>query len=73
MNVIGIDVSKAKLDCAWLGENNKLKVKMFPNALADRADLVEWPVKNTGFEGQWPAFCHGSDWRLSRTTSHLPL
>ncbi|MEQ1740647.1 MAG: IS110 family transposase [Methyloglobulus sp.] len=49
MNVIGIDVSKAKLDCAWLGENNKLKVRTFPNALAGWADLVEWPVKNTGF------------------------
>jgi hypothetical protein len=45
MNVIGIDVSKAKLDCAWLGENNKLKVKVFPNALAG---LVEWSLKNTG-------------------------
>ena len=49
MNVIGIDVSKAKLDCAWLGENNKLKAKTFPNALAGWTDLVEWSVKNTGF------------------------
>jgi transposase len=48
MNVIGIDVSKAKLDCAWLGENNKLKVKVFPNALAGWAGLVEWSLKNTG-------------------------
>lgn len=48
MNVIGIDVSKAKLDCAWLDENNKLKVKVFPNALAGWAGLVEWSLKNTG-------------------------
>jgi len=48
MNVIGIDVSKAKLDCAWLDENNKLKVKVFPNALAGWAGLIEWSLKNTG-------------------------
>lgn len=48
MNVIGIDVSKAKLDCAWLDENNKLKAKVFPNALAGWAGLVEWSLKNTG-------------------------
>ena len=48
MNVIGIDVGKAKLDCAWLDENNKLKAKVFPNALADWSGLVEWSLKNTG-------------------------
>jgi transposase len=48
MNVIGIDVSKAKLDCAWLGESNKLKTKVFPNALAGWAGLAEWSLKNTG-------------------------
>lgn len=48
MNVIGIDVSKAKLDCAWLGGNNKLKVKVFPNVLAGWVALVEWALKNTG-------------------------
>jgi transposase len=48
MNVIGIDVSKLKLDCAWLGENNKLKTKVFPNSPVGCADLVEWSVKNTG-------------------------
>jgi transposase len=48
MNVIGIDVSKAKLDCAWLDENNKLKAKVFPNALAGWAGLIEWSLKSTG-------------------------
>ncbi len=48
MNVIGIDASKAKLDCAWLGENNKLKAKVFPNASAGWTGLVEWSLKNTG-------------------------
>jgi len=48
MNVIGIDVSKAKLDCAWLGENNKLKTKVFPNSPAGWSELIEWSLKNTG-------------------------
>jgi transposase len=48
MNVIGIDVSKGKLDCAWLNENNKLKVKVFPNSPTGWLDLVGWSIKNTG-------------------------
>jgi transposase len=48
MNVIGIDVSKGKLDCAWLGENNKLKTKVFPNSPAGWSELIEWSLKNTG-------------------------
>ncbi|MDD5277884.1 MAG: IS110 family transposase [Methylovulum sp.] len=48
MSVIGIDVSKLKLDCAWLNENNKLKVKVFPNSPMGWPDLVEWSIKNTG-------------------------
>jgi transposase len=48
MNVIGIDVSKAKLDCAWLNEGNKVKAKVFPNGLAGWSGLVEWAAKNTG-------------------------
>jgi transposase len=48
MNVIGIDISKAKLDCAQLDENNKLKVKVFPNSPVGWAGLVEWSLKNTG-------------------------
>jgi hypothetical protein len=31
MNTIGIDVSKEKLDCAWLKEQDKVKIKVFAN------------------------------------------
>lgn len=48
MKVIGIDVSKAKLDCARFDESNKLKVKVFPNSPVGWACLVEWSLKNTG-------------------------
>lgn len=48
MNVIGIDVSKLKLDCAWHNENNKLKTKVFANAPAGWLELVVWSAKNTG-------------------------
>ena len=48
MNVIGIDVSKAKLDCAWLREGNKLKAKTFPNVVVGWKELLEWPLNNTG-------------------------
>ena len=48
MNVIGIDVSKLKLDCAWLNEHNKVKAKVFPNDLAGWSGLIEWSAKNTG-------------------------
>jgi len=41
MNIIGIDVSKAKLDCAWLGEAGKLKAKTFSNAIAGWKGLIE--------------------------------
>ena len=47
MNTIGIDVSKEKLDCAWLREENKLKSKVFPNTLAGWNALIEWSLKNT--------------------------
>ena len=47
MNTIGIDVSKAKLDCAWLREENKLTSKVFPNTLAGWNALIEWSLKNT--------------------------
>lgn len=48
MNVIGIDVSKLKLDCARLDENSKLKVKVFQNSPMGWPDLVEWSTENTG-------------------------
>ncbi len=48
MNVIGIDVSKHKLDCAWLNETNKVKAKVFANSPMGWAGLVEWSLTNTG-------------------------
>ena len=48
MNTIGIDVSKAKLDCAWLKEDDKLKTKVVTNATEGWKELVEWSLKNTG-------------------------
>jgi hydrogenase expression/formation protein HypD len=35
MNTIGIDVSKAKLDCAWLKEEDKVKTKAVTNKPVD--------------------------------------
>lgn len=50
MNIIGIDVSKTKLDCAWLREEDKLKFKAFANTGAGWQELVGWSLKNTGLE-----------------------
>jgi len=50
MNVIGIDISKAKLDCACFIGENKLKFKVFPNTTKGEHDLVEWALKNTHLE-----------------------
>jgi transposase len=47
MNTIGIDISKAKIDCAWLRESGKLKFKVFPNTKAGCIELIEWSLKNT--------------------------
>lgn len=47
MNVIGIDISKAKLDCAWLRENNKVKSKVFSNQIEEWKALISWAEKNT--------------------------
>jgi len=40
MNTIGIDISKAKIDCAWLRESGKLKFKVFPNTKAGCKERV---------------------------------
>jgi transposase len=50
MNIIGIDVSKAKLDCAWLKEDNKVKTKIFTNQLEGWKELVSWAKTHTGSE-----------------------
>jgi transposase len=48
MNTIGIDVSKEKLDCAWLKEQDKVKTKVFANKRSGWQDLLDWSLKNTG-------------------------
>lgn len=44
MHYVGIDVSKAKLDCCWLRDEEKLKVKtkVFGNTHADHEGVAHW-------------------------------
>ncbi|MCU7867391.1 MAG: IS110 family transposase [Candidatus Thiodiazotropha sp. (ex. Lucinoma kazani)] len=48
--IIGIDVSKNKLDCLWLRqiEPRKVKTKVFPNMSAGHQQLLDWAQKQTG-------------------------
>ncbi len=50
MAIIGIDVSKVKLDCLWLRDSVSLKVKsrVFPNTPAGYQALLAWMEKHTG-------------------------
>lgn len=50
MTLIGIDVSKLKLDCAWFKdvEAGKLKNKVFSNTPKDHRGLMDWARKQTG-------------------------
>lgn len=52
MNIIGIDVSKAKLDCAWFKDPacGKVKNKVFMNTPKDYSLLVAWAMKHCGAE-----------------------
>ncbi len=52
--VVGIDVSKAKLDIALLNKG-KVKNKVFPNTPAGHADLLTWLVKAEVVLGQTDA------------------
>lgn len=47
MNIIGIDISKAKLDCAWINDtaSGKVKNKVFLNTLKDYQSLMDWAAK----------------------------
>ena len=48
--VIGIDVSKNKLDCLWLRDvdSRKVKAKVFANTPEAHQQLMAWFEKNTG-------------------------
>jgi transposase len=48
MKTIGIDVSKEKLDCAWLREQDKVKTKVVTNKPVGWQDLLDWSLNNTG-------------------------
>ena len=50
MEILGIDVSKAKLDCVWLRDtvNLKVKGKVFANSAAGHEALLAWALKQTG-------------------------
>lgn len=53
MAIIGIDVSKAKLDCLWLRDPVTLKVKskVFANTPAGHQALLAWVEKHSGEGG----------------------
>ena len=50
MEILGIDVSKAKLDCVWLRDpvNLKVKSKVFANTAAGHEALLAWARKQAG-------------------------
>jgi len=50
MKVIGIDVSKAKLDCVWIRDlaGMKVKSKVQANTPAGHQALIDWAMKQTG-------------------------
>lgn len=50
MEILGIDVSKAKLDCVWLRDPVSLKVKgkVFANTAVGHKALLAWALKQTG-------------------------
>lgn len=50
MTIIGIDVSKAKLDCAWIRDlaAMKIKTKVHKNTPAGYDTLLTWAMQHTG-------------------------
>lgn len=50
--VVGIDVSKNKLDCLWLvqGQKQKVKTKVHSNTPSGHKQLLSWAQKHTGKE-----------------------
>lgn len=49
MHNVGIDISKVKVDCCWLREpdKNKIKTKVFKNTLDDHNALANWLLTQT--------------------------
>ncbi len=50
LKIIGVDVSKAKLDCMWLRDkaSGKVKSKAFKNSPAGHKEFLEWIGANLG-------------------------
>lgn len=48
MNVIGVDVSKAKLDCAWFSATQKIKTKSVSNQPEGWQQLMDWARQKNG-------------------------
>lgn len=50
MTIIGIDVSKAKLDCLWIRDLPAMKVKskVLANTTSGHKSLMDWATKQTG-------------------------
>jgi transposase len=49
MTTIGIDVSKAKIDCLWLKDavTHKRKTKVFKNTPEEHQALLDWAIEHT--------------------------
>jgi transposase len=47
MSIIGIDISKAKLDCAYLSEAGKVKTKVIANTSDGWQELLIWAQTTT--------------------------
>lgn len=49
MMTLGIDVGKTRLDCLWLKDiqRDKIKTKVFKNTPKDHKALIEWALKHT--------------------------
>lgn len=49
MNIIGIDVSKKKLDCLWLKDQatDKVKTRVFANTPKDHQAFIAWAEQHT--------------------------
>lgn len=49
MTIIGIDVSKKKLDCLWLKDlaTSKVKTRIFPNTPEGHQALIHWATQHT--------------------------
>ena len=60
MNYLGIDVSKAKLDCCLLREDGSRKTKVVANSAAGFAALLAWCARQGAPSQQSHAVAEGT-------------